>query len=518
MIGTFGLTLGDVVREHRRTYPRGVAVVDGDVRLTWPALDDRVNRLANALAGVGFGRGDRLLWLGQNSFRLLEALLAVAKLGGMVCPANWRQSPDELAFVIGDLDPRVVIWQRAEIGDRVDAARSASAPGDRLWLQHDGKGPDAYESFVAASAADCDVAVDPDLPVLVVYTAAFAGKPNGSLLTHTNLLAQSLVMALVQDVDDQYVFLNSGPLFHLGTLMVTIPVLHLGGTNVFVRRVDARELCEVIERERCTGAFIVEPTMSQILELNADGRYDLSSLRVPPYRPEWVAMCAPDMSPRGRHPSGFGQTELTGLATFNAFGAPSAGRHGRASPLAMVRVADPSGNELAVGEVGELWVRGPIVHAGYWNRPELNARRQRDGWWRTNDLGRRETDGSITFVGPADRMIKSGVENIYPAEVEACIEAHPAVAEAAVIGVPHEQWVQTVKALVVVAPGAALTERDVVDHCRSHIASYKKPTAIEFVPGPLPRVGPGKDYDRLDAVYGGGGYPGESIMYMAPGA
>jgi long-chain acyl-CoA synthetase len=489
-----GLTLGDVVREHRRSYPARIAVVDGQLHLTWPLLDDRVNQLANALAKAGFAPGDRLLWLGQNSFRVLEALLAVAKLGGMLCPANWRQSPDELAFVIADLDPRVVIWQQEEIGERVTTARSASARASRLWLQHDGRGADCYEAFIAdAPVTDPNGTVDPDLPVLVVYTAAWDGKPNGSLITHTNLLAHSLVMAFVQDIDDRYVFLNSGPLFHLGTLMVTIPVFHLGGTNVFVRRVDARELCEVIDRERCTGAFIVEPTISQMLEVNADGRYDLSSLRVPshspewapPHSPEWLAMCAPDTSRRGRYPSGFGQTEVTGLATFNALGAPSAGRHGRTSPLAMVRVVGPSGDELPIGEVGELWVRGPIVHAGYWNRPDINARRLRDGWWRTNDVGRREEDGSITFVGPAAHMIKSGVENIYPAEVEACIGTHPAVARVEVIGVPHETWGHTVKALVVLVPGASLTEEDIVEHCRSRIASYKKPTVVEFVPSPL---------------------------------
>lgn len=515
MSGAVGLTLGDIVREHRRNYPERVAVVDGDVRLTWPVLDDRVNQLADALAGAGFGRGDRLLWLGQNSFRVLESLLAVAKLGGMLCPANWRQSPDELAFLIDDLDPRVVVWQQEEIGERVAAARTAGAPATRLWLQHDGTGPASYEAFLTSgSPIDPKVDVDAGLPVLVIYTAAFEGKPNGSLITHGNLIAQSLVMIVVQCIDHDYVFLNSGPLFHLGTLMLTIPVFHLGGTNVFVRRVDAEELCAVIQRERCCGALIVEPTITQILELNADGRYDLTSLRVPPYRPEWVAMCSPDLSPRGRHPSGFGQTELTGLATFNAFGPPAVGSHGHASPMANVRIVDDRGNDAAVGEVGEIAARGPIVHAGYWNRPELNARRWSEDWWRTTDLGRREADGSISFLGPAARMIKSGVENVYPAEVEACIEAHPAVAEAAVIGVPDDRWVQTVKAIVVLTPGTTLSASELVDHCRSRIASYKKPTLIEFVPGPLPRVGPAKDYDRLDADYGGGGYPGTSIMYV----
>ena len=152
--------------------------------------------------------------------------------------------------------------------------------------------------------------------------------------------------------------------------------------------------------------------------------------------------------------------------------------------------------------------RGPTVMNGYWNRPEENAHRTRGGWHHTNDLGRREADGSITFIGPKTRMIKSAAENIYPAEVEGCIARHPAVAECAVIGVPDERWTQSVKAIVVLA---ARRRRDratsIIEHCRQAIASYKKPRAVEFVDA-LPAGGFAVDYDALDAQFGGGGYPG----------
>jgi long-chain acyl-CoA synthetase len=149
------------------------------------------------------------------------------------------------------------------------------------------------------------------------------------------------------------------------------------------------------------------------------------------------------------------------------------------------------------------------VSAGYYNRPELNAQRRAGGWHHTNDLGRREADGSITFVGPKTRLIKSAAENIYPAEVEGCIKTHPAVADAAVIGVPDPTWSQRVKALVVVKPdaGAAVDGDAIVEHCRANIASYKKPSIVEFVDA-IPRANGAVDYDALDAAYGGGGYPG----------
>jgi long-chain acyl-CoA synthetase len=175
--------------------------------------------------------------------------------------------------------------------------------------------------------------------------------------------------------------------------------------------------------------------------------------------------------------------------------------------VVQIRIVDEDGVEVPDGETGEIVVRGPTVMNGYWNRPEENERRRRGGWHHTNDVGRREADGTISFVGPKTRMIKSAAENIYPAEVEGCIATHPAVAECAIIGVPDPQWTQSVKAVVVVADGATVTAEQIVEHCRSRIASYKKPRTVEFVEK-LPREGWAVDYDALDERFGGGGYPG----------
>jgi len=503
------LTLGDVLREHRRSHGSRTAAVCGEVRLSYADLDARVNRLANALVAAGFREGDRLLWLGQNCHRLLECLLAAAKLGGMFCPANWRQSPEEMAFVIGDLAPHTVVWQDTEIGATVRAARAAAGKG-AVWLRHDDTGTDSYEGFCATGTPeDPDVPVDPSRAVLLMYTAAFEGRPNAAMLSHTALVTQSLVMANVQRVDADYVFCNSGPLFHIATFMTTLATFQMAGTNVFTRRVDPEELCRLIETERCTGAFLLPPTIERIIELNRDGRYDLRSLRTFGGRPEWERMVSVDDSPWGRRPAGYGQTEVTGMLTLNCIGPPGAGTHGRASPAVQIRIVDPDGNDVPDGETGEIVARGPTVMNGYWNRPELNANRQRGGWHHTNDLGRREPDGTISFVGPKTRIIKSAAENIYPAEVEACIRSHPAVADAAVIGVPDPVWTQNVKAIVVLREGASATAEDIIEHCRARIASYKKPKTVEFVDA-IPRKGLAVDYDALDARFGGGGYPGRT--------
>lgn len=502
------LTLGDVLREHGRSWPLHTAVVDGEVRLTYRQLDARVDRLVTALAGAGVGTGDRVLWLAQGSFRLLEVLLATARLGAMVCPANWRQTAEELAFVVDDLDPRVVVWQEERIGDVARETRSRTTGQGARWLQHDGAGADGYEALLAAAPAATERAVDPASPVMVMYTAAFSGRPNGAMLSHTALIGQGLLFGRFAGIDSSYVFLNSGPLFHIATFFSTLATFVHAGTNVFVRRTGAEELCRVIDAERCTGAFVVGPTMEAIRDANADGRYDLSSLRTFAGPRWWNEMVTVDASPWSQRPGGYGQTEVTGLLTFAALGEGAEGAHGRTSPLLQLRVVDADDREVQPGEVGEIVARGPLVMSGYWNRPDENARRLRGGWHHTDDLGRREADGSLTFIGPKTRLIKSGAENVYPTEVEACVKTHPAVADCAVIGVPDPRWTQSVKAVVVVRPGASVTADEIVEHCRARIASYKKPRSVEVV-DELPRAGLAVDYDALDARFGGGGYPGE---------
>ena len=515
------LTLGDVSREHRLTHAGRLAVVDGGLRLTYDELDARATRLANALARSGVGPGSRVLWLGQNSFRVLETLIACAKAGAILCPANWRQSAAELEFVIADLDPAVVFWQDQEVGDAARMARKSAASA-AIWIQHDTQAADGYESYLAADAADAADAerrVDPASSVLALYTAAFEGRPNAALLSHTSALTQSYLLARAMQIDHTTVALHVAPFFHMAAYMWLLPTFLSGGVNVFVPRADAEEVCRVIEAERVTTGFVLPPTVAQILELNAGGRFDLSSYRASELSdPRWVAMTSADGSPFGRRFGGYGQSEVMALATFNSIGPRGSGSHGRTSPAARVRIVTPDLTDAGltdagVGAAGEIVVRGPIVGNGYWNRPELTEYRRRGGWWHTGDLGRREPDGSITFIAPMSRMIKSAAENIYPAEVEACLEAHPDVEEAAVIGRPDERWVQTVLAIVVRRPASRVSAADLIEFCKSRIASYKKPRSIVFA-GALPRVNGAKDYAALDQAYGGGNYPGGSTRMI----
>ncbi|GAA3950041.1 AMP-binding protein [Actinomadura viridis] len=494
------LTLGDVLGEHRRGRPLGTAVVDGDVRLTYPELDDRVGRLAGALAADGVGAGARVLWLGQNSFRVLEMLLACGRLGAIFCPANWRQSPDELAHVLDDLAPAVVVWEESEA---VEKARGQVSL-DARWVASG----EEYEAYVRAALPAPETEVPADSPVLALYTAAFDGRPNAALLSHSALIAHSMALLHVRQMEDGFTFLACGPLFHVGTMMFTLATFQIGGTLVFTPAYEPAEVCRLIEAERCTQAFLFGPMIDGLVEANKDRAHDLSSLRFVSHSPEWDKMITVDDSPWcASRMGGYGQTEVGGMLTFLGLGMGGAGYAGRSSPLVHVRLLDAEGNEVGPGEVGEICARGLSLFSGYWNRPELNEAKTAGGWHHTGDLGRREPDGTITFIGPRLRMIKSANENIYPAEVERALKSHPAIADAAVIGVPDDRFGQSPKAVVVLAEGASATAEEIIEHVRGEIASYKKPRHVEFAES-IPKKGYTPDYDALDERYGGGAYPG----------
>ncbi|NUR91425.1 MAG: AMP-binding protein [Nonomuraea sp.] len=479
------LTLSDVLSEHARSRPGVTAVVDGDVRLTYPELDERVSRLAGALDARGVTAGERVLWLGQNSHAVLELLLACSRLGAVFCPANWRQSADELRFVVEDLTPRVVVHE------------ASVTPLEPSWL--------LFEQL-EGSAREFPQVADTE-PVLALYTAAFDGRPNAALLSSAALVAHSASLLVVRQMEPGFTFLNNGPLFHVGTMMFCLATLQIGGTNVFTPSFDAEEVCRLVDAEKVTQAFLFGQMIDAVAAANAGGKYDLSSLRFVSHSAEWDAMITVDDSPWCRSKmGGYGQTEVGGMLTFLGLAPGAAGYAGRPSPLVQVRILAPSGEEVAPGEVGEICARGKTLFSGYFARPDLNAQKFAYGWHHTGDLGRREPDGTITFVGPKLRMIKSGAENVYPAEVERALKSHPAVADAAVIGVPDPTWHQAVKAIVVTS--AEVNPEELIAHVQEQIASYKKPREIAFADA-IPKRGFTPDYDALDAEFGGGNYPGQ---------
>jgi long-chain acyl-CoA synthetase len=478
-------TLGDMVRENARTFPRMTAIVCGDARLTYPEVEDRVNRTATVLHGLGVRAGDRLCWVGLNCHRLLELIYACAKLGAVATPLNWRLTVAEVTGILSDVRPSVVVADPGPDFADVREIVGGAAPGATMIL-HDG----SYEERLGCvEPVDPEGDLDDELPVLQIMTAAFAGTPKGAMLTSRGIVQQDLLHAAVGNihpVDD--VYLGSGPMFHIGVLLRTFAIFHWGGTNVIVPKVEPEQMCRLIEQERCTMAFLFPPTIRQIVEVNRDGKYDLESLTdagagVPPedVADAWYAMTsctAPSRPPT----TGYGTTETVGMVTYEQRRPETVGSFGRPSPAMAVRILDDADREVPVGQIGEIAVRGPQVMAGYLGQPPPDPM----GWRHTGDLGRRELDGGISFLGPNHDMIKTGMENVYPVEVENALCQHPDVTAACVFGLPDPEWGQSVQAVIEVEDGAP-SEDEIIEFVRTRIASYKKPRVVTVVPE-MPRA------------------------------
>lgn len=495
-------TLASVMRENGRARGERVAIVDGDQRITYKQLADRMGRLATGLHAAGVGTGERVLWIGRNSGAIIELLTACSRLGAMLCAANWRQSAEELAWTIEDFDPRLIVWD-ASVREQLAAARSHL---------HDLKArtyfnfapPDGLGRFLHGTSYEGEEPCA-STPFYALYTAAFDGRPQAAMLSNTAILFQNLILGRDQAIDEDSVFLNSGPMFHIGTMMTTFSVLHHGGTNVVAQGAEPERLLDLIQTERCTHAFLMGPTLTQMEQVMERAPRDVSSLwpsgRVE--RPKSI-LTMPALAPMAQRGGGvYGQSEACGIICSAARGGGAAGK----APLAEVRLVDEHDRDVPDGEVGEIAIRSPLVMNSYFRRDAENTWRRRNGWHHTRDLGRRRPDGAIEFVGPKAVLIKSAAENIYPAEVEACLREHPAVANVCVIGIPDPQWGQNVRAVVQLKTGAHALEDELIAHCKQRIASYKKPRSVIFVET-LPLTGAGfVDRGAVDAAHGGGDYP-----------
>lgn len=506
----FEYTIGDMAVELGKHYPRHTATICEEKSYSYAEFARRAELMANELAADGVGPGDRLLWLGQNCHRILETLAAASMLGASLCPVNWRLSGKELQFIYSDLAPKVVFVQGVNPPTEAKDFVSELPPAQTVY-HYDGEGEGGYEHLLErGSAPVAHPVVSGKDAVLIIYGMAWDGDPNGSMLCSDNLLNHATVQADLQEIDRSTVLLASGPLFHIGMWQTLMPVLMYGGTTVMAPNADPEQVARLISRHKITRGFIMQPTAEKIAALPNIADFDLSTFQDNMQVPGWSERVRPDPSPFA-NPVGrvYGQTEIGGSMAYGALGYAEGYRMcGRPAPGYRTQIVDADGAVCMPGQIGEITVRGPHVNLGYWNRPEVNAIRWRGGWWHTGDLGFVDDDGVLVFVGPKGRLVKSGAENIFPAEVERALELHSQVVEAAVIGVPDPQWGQNVVA-VVVSASHSLTESEIVEHCRGQLASYKKPKTIHFRSEPLPRNNFGvKDHDALDREYGGGGYPG----------
>ncbi|RDH80064.1 AMP-dependent synthetase [Mycolicibacterium moriokaense] len=491
-----GITFSDVLRRHALARPSAIAFVDPRRRCTFAELEDRVNRLANALSARGVGGGDRVAVLGHNSLDVVESWLGALRLGAIVVPVNFRMVADELAYLLADSGSVAVV---ADVGlaPLVELAR-ADAPSVRTVLTIGG---DLDEALNAAGSTDVDVDVGDEAPAFIMYTSGTTGFPKGAVLTHRNLYLHAFSsMATLGHRADDGCWMAVAPLFHTAGASGMLPTFLTGGTVVIPPSggFDAAATLDLIAGEQVTSCFMTPAQWQQVCALPDLGSWDLSRLR----RVWWGAAPAStsllrsmiDAFPHAEIVAAFGQTECSPITCLlrGEDSVRKIGSVGRPMLNVEVRIVDDDMNDVTVGEVGEIVYLGPLVMKEYWNKDSDTAEAFRGGWFHSGDLVRRDDEGYIYVVDRKKDMIISGGENIYCAEVENVLSAHPKVAEAAIIGVPDAVWGESPMAIVVPRdPADPPAEADIESHCRRHLAAYKRPHHVVIVDA-LPRNAGGK--------------------------
>ncbi|MGW0878361.1 acyl-CoA synthetase [Streptomyces sp. NPDC002671] len=498
-------------RRNRRT-PRRTALLHEGRAVGYAELHDRCTRLAHALRTAGVGRGDRVAFLGPNHPAYLETLFAAGLLGAVFVPLNTRLAAPELMHQLTDSGSRVLVHARQSADRLSDLADAVGL--DALLAVEGGPGTSYEELLADAATVPLDEEVGHDDVCLIMYTSGTTGRSKGAVLTHGNIVWNSLNVLVDADLASDEVALVAAPLFHTAALnMSCLPTLLKGGTVLLESSFDPSRTLELVERHRVTGMFGV-PTMYDAMAAApgwADA--DLTSLR--------TLLCggAPVPARTARayldrglaFVQGYGMTETApgALVLDRNDSLSHAGSAGVPHFFTDVRVLLPSGEEAAPGEEGEIVVAGPNVTPGYWNLPEATAAAFRDGrCFRSGDVATVDADGYVRLVDRLKDVIISGGENIYPAEVEDALLAHPDVAEAAVIGVPDPKWGEVGRAVVVPRAGAAPTAEELIAHLEDRLARYKIPRSVVLAPE-LPRNAAGKLIKQLiRARYGADSRPG----------
>jgi long-chain acyl-CoA synthetase len=513
-------TTAGIIRRWAAERPDHPALRWGGEQLTYGQLHERSSRVAQALRACGVGPADRVAFLDKNSPEQAELFLGAAKLNAVPAPVNFRLAPPEVAMVVADTGARVFVVGE-EFLPGVEKI-TGELPDTQIVVigrpGRDGGGRPRFDEWRDAHPAE-----DPDVPQAAadvayqLYSSGTTGRPKGVQLTQANLQVGLALYGGLLGLDRDSVNMVAMPLYHIGGGGWLVAGLREGATNVIVRDMVPPAVVDLIERERISHAFIVPAVIQFLLGVpGVDGR-DFSALRAILYGASPISetvLAAAIRTFHCRFVQAYGLTETTGtVVSLPAVDHDPDGPHrhrlravGLPVPGAEVRVVDPaSGEDVEVRQVGEIWIRGPHIMKGYWNMPEATAETiLPGGWLRTGDAGYRDEDGYLYVHDRVKDLIVSGGENVYPAEVENVIMSHPGVADVAVIGVPHERWGETPRALVVRVPGGELTATELIGFCRERLAGFKCPTSVDWI-DELPRNPSGKVLKRdLRAPYWAG--------------
>ncbi|MBN1222118.1 MAG: AMP-binding protein [Candidatus Aminicenantes bacterium] len=478
--------------------------VDDNRTLTFFQFKKKVDCLACGLQKHGIQKGDRIGVLAKNSLEYFLVFGAAAALGAIVLPINWRLSENEVAYNLTDCGPKFLFMDE-EYRVLIDRIKQdlpsinsffCFAPPTGAFLGFESL-MDNHGDFNSSEVSSSD-------GLVIIHTAAVAGRPRGALLSHGNLLLADLHFDHYLHLTPEDVYLNCIPLFHVGGLFMAATTFHAGALNVNMSRFDAAKAVAVIEEKKVTLTMVFTPMLSSIIEEHEKTGRDIRSLR------SVNGIETPENIERYQKITGgtfwsmYGQTEVSCVATYGRYN-DRPGSAGKMIPLVQVRIVDDYDRPVPVGKVGEITVKGPMVFKGYWNLPEDTAYAFRDGWHHTGDLGHFDEEGFLFYKGrkPEKELIKPGGENVYPAEVEKVILQHPAVEKTVVFGVPDPKWKEGIKAVCLLKEGQQLDAKDLIEFVGERIARFKKPRYVEFV-ADFPVLEDGSpDRARIKALHGG---------------
>jgi long-chain acyl-CoA synthetase len=497
-------TVSDIIRVHGAERATRTALIQGERTVTWGELLARSAQVANLLASHGVGHDDRVAFLDKNGIEHFEVFYGATLLGAVCVDVNWRLAAPEVEYIVNDAQAKVLVVG-PEFVPILDAIRANLTTATAVYVIGDD-----YEA-----AVDAQPSTDPGTPMTAddvafqLYSSGTTGRPKGVMLTNANFFGLLPLAKEIWELDESSVNLIAMPLFHIGGGGWATAGMYEGCTSVIVRDLDPAALIRMFGELRITHAFLVPAVLQFMLMVPGVDDADYSSLQVfvygaSPISEEVLARSVAMF--RCKFWQAYGLTETTGavvnlppadhdLAGPNRHRLRSCGVPGPGVEVRIVdtdSVADGAARDCEVGEVGEIWIRSPQVMKGYWNLPEETAKSvTADGWFRSGDAGYLDADGYLYIHDRVKDMIVSGGENVYPAEVENVLMGHPAIADVAVIGVPHEKWGETAKAMVVRRPGVEVTEQEIIDYARERLARFKCPTTVEWLDA-LPRNPSGK--------------------------
>ncbi len=471
-------------------------------RFTYVQMNSRCNRTAHVLKDLGVKKGDRVALLMMNSIEFMESFFAIAKLGAICVPLNWRLVPDELEFILKDAGATVLLYGD-EFEEQVTDLHSRGKKTDiKQWVCV-GQ-PAAFAQSYANLQMQADDAEPPivaagDDNLYIMYTSGTTGLPKGVIHSHNTAIWACITQAATADMRFQDRYIGMLPLFHVGALTPVTGAVYIGVTSIILRAFDPALAWTLIEQEKVTNLLAVPAMANAMLQVPQKDEVDFSTLR-------WIMSGAAPVpvtlieayADRGIEiVQVYGLTESCGPACLISptDALAKAGSTGKAFFHTDVRVIDGKGDDIPAGEIGEVIIKGPHIMKGYWNRPDATAETIKNGWLHSGDLATIDEEGFVYIQDRKKDMIISGGENIYPAEIENVILGHPKVRDVAVIGQPSKRWGESPLA-VVVKEDDSLTAEELLKWCDGKMARFKQPKGVEFI-DEIPRNPSGKALKRL---------------------